>query len=900
MIFSKWNAILLLLVFAFAVPTESTSQEDSPAPGHMIHRSIPPPGARTHMVIPGERFRANGFKRWFYGSNYRDLWTTPIEVAVLDLDSVGGGLTPLRTGGFGQSISLHFTGKDGRRYTVRSLDKDATRRVPDIVKDTVVGEVLQDLISAMLPTAALVVDPLMEATGILHSKHTLVVIPDDPRLGEYRARFAGLIGLLQEHPSEGPDNTAGFAGSRKVSGTDNIRDDLEDGPCDRVDARAFLKARLMDFLIGDKDRHHGQWRWARFPDGDCHTWHPIPEDRDQAFIDFDGFAMALARRAIPIQIRFEDTYPNLVGLTMTGWEVDREFLVELDKPAWDSVVAKFQRDLLDPVIEEAVRRLPLPYYQSIGEALVTVLKSRRDALPDFADRYYALITRQAEIKATDRDEYLQCEHTQNGDLVVRIGLAEGPDGERTAPYFERTFYPEETQEVRISLRGGNDSVEIAGTRGRISVRIDGGGGDDTFVNASEVGTYRTAFYDARGENRFVKGKGARTDERPYRRPPGSHTPNARYALDWGMQVSTVPIMEVDRDLGAFVRVFHSRQYFGYRRAPFASRHSFSLGLATSGLKPFASYTGTFRRLLRDKDATVHVEYSGIETIRFTGFGNDTEVRSSSSFYKAEHSHFVFAPAFEFRSEQPAGDMGGTEPQRSEVAISVGPIIKYSNTPLASNQDKFIGSQEPPVYGTGSFGQVGALGRIQYDTRNNPAYPTRGFLVRGTGAVYPSAWDAESAFGSVEGAVHTYLTARIPTTPTLALRAGGKKVWGTFPFQESAFLGGPGFGGVGTSSGHLRGFRKDRFAGDASLYANAELRFVLAPFQFLMPGEFGVFLAADTGRVFFAGDPDDADKWHTGVGGGFYLSILKRRRTVSVAVVKGDDLTGVYLRAGFMF
>ena len=48
MIFSKQNAILLLLVFAFAVPAESTPQADSPAPGHRIHRSIPPQGARTH------------------------------------------------------------------------------------------------------------------------------------------------------------------------------------------------------------------------------------------------------------------------------------------------------------------------------------------------------------------------------------------------------------------------------------------------------------------------------------------------------------------------------------------------------------------------------------------------------------------------------------------------------------------------------------------------------------------------------------------------------------------------------------------------------------------------------------------------------------------------------------
>ena len=149
MIFSRWSATVLFLVFAFSVPIESTSEEDSPPPGYRIHRSIPPPGVKTHMVIPGERFRASGFKRWFYGSNSRDLWTTPIEVAVLDLGSVGGGLTPLRTGGFGQSISLHFTGEDGRRYTVRSLDKDPTKRIWDELKDTIVDDVLQDLISAL-------------------------------------------------------------------------------------------------------------------------------------------------------------------------------------------------------------------------------------------------------------------------------------------------------------------------------------------------------------------------------------------------------------------------------------------------------------------------------------------------------------------------------------------------------------------------------------------------------------------------------------------------------------------------------------------------------------------------------------------------------------------------------
>ena len=90
----------------------------------------------------------------------------------------------------------------------------------------------------------------------------------------------------------------------------------------------------------------------------------------------------------------------------------------------------------------------------------------------------------------------------------------------------------------------------------------------------------------------------------------------------------------------------------------------------------------------------------------------------------------------------------------------------ANTPLSSNKDKFIGSLDHPVYGTDSFGQVGAQGEIAYDTRNNLGYATRGFLVRVAGAIYPGAWDVESAFGSLDGEARTYMTARIPTARPL--------------------------------------------------------------------------------------------------------------------------------------
>ena len=75
---------------------------------------------------------------------------------------------------------------------------------------------------------------------------------------------------------------------------------------------------------------------------------------------------------------------------------------------------------------------------------------------------------------------------------------------------------------------------------------------------------------------------------------------------------------------------------------------------------------------------------------------------------------------------------------------------------------------------------------------------------------------------------------------------------------------------------------------------------LTRIYFLFPGELGAFAAVDAGRVFFKYDPKEADDWHTGTGGGLWVSFLKRRATLSAARMYGEDLTGWYLRAGLMF
>ena len=169
------------------------------------------------------------------------------------------------------------------------------------------------------------------------------------------------------------------------------------------------------------------------------------------------------------------------------------------------------------------------------------------------------------------------------------------------------------------------------------------------------------------------------------------------------------------------------------------------------------------------------------------------------------------------------------------------------------------------------------------------------------SAYPALWDVVESFAEVHGELSTYLTAKIPTGPTLAVRVGGKKIWGLFPFQESAFVGG----------WHtVRGFGEQRFAGDASVYGNAELRLdLIRSFSILWPARFGIVGLFDVGRVFLdqcpsteplVCVPDPSNTWHVGYGGGIWFTFLSRDNVLSISVARSVERTGLYLRSGFVF
>jgi surface antigen Omp85-like protein len=830
----------------------------TPVPVRAQHADSLAPPARVRMAA-GARYRAGWLHRLLLGAHYRDLWATPLSVDVLDLATFAGGLTPDTCGGRRQTKSVRLRGADRQEYVFRSVDKDPTLALPPDLRRTFARDVLQDQISSAHPGAPLVVAPLLEATGVLHATPSLYVLPDDPRLAALGCASAGMLGMIEVRPAGASDEEPGFAGAIDIGSTQKLFNRLERSPDDRVDARAFLAARLLDIYIGDWDRHHDQWRWARYDEGGLHWWRPIPRDRDQAFSRLDGLLLQLAGVYFPQLVGFDDDYPNLFRLTFAGQVLDRRLLTGLERPVWDSIATALQLRLTDSVIDAAVSRLPAEYRRGSGRNLASALRRRRDHLPEAARDFYLLLAGYVDVHATDEADAADVER-RPGHTTLRLA-AHG------VTYFSRSFDPRETNEIRLYLHGGNDRMVVRGSAPGPLVRVVGGGDDDVLVDSSSGGAVR--FYDDNGANQIVPGAHAGVDTRRFTAPPVDTNTLGR-PRDWGARVVPFSWVSFGSDIGLFAGAGIARTGYGFRHYPYRTRLQLRAGYASGAASYRAELVDEIRDIPGGATTSLRVRASGIDVVRFYGLGNETLDTGSTRFHKVPQQQYLIAPTV-------------TWPVSAATHVSLGLVLKDAES--TPDSTRLIGVLRP--YGVGSFQQVGATGGLRVDTRDLPTWATRGVLLTISGSAYPATLDVTRAFGEVTAQAATYLT--IPHGPTLALRAAGSRVFGPYPFYEAAFVGG------GTT---VRGYAEHRFAGDASLAGNVELRARVGQFYAFLPIEFGVFGLADAGRVFRSGETSDV--WHGAGGGGLWFALLSRVNTLTIAAARSPESTGIYVRAGFAY
>jgi len=819
------------------------------------------------LMAPGPQYAKGAFFRLFAGDHHRDLWTTPIRVPVVNLSRYAGGLTPVLAHSGSQTKSIRFAGADGRQYQFRSVDKDPTARLAPWLQASTLAKLQRDGVSASHPAASLVASTLLDAAGVLRVPQVFAVLPDDPSLGEFRAEFKGMLGMMEERPTALDEGGETFAGARRIISPTKLFERIDASPDDRVDAGAFLAARLMDIFMGDRDRHRDQWRWASFDKGDPTIWQPISRDHDEAFVKLDGPALALTRLYYPPIVTFGEKYPRYYQLNWHAREVDRRFLVELDRRTWDSVATSLQRTLTDSVIRAAANRMPPEMVAVEGGELARVLGVRRDQLVTEALGYYAFLSEEVEVRATDAPETAELVRADAHavDLTIR-------ERGKSTPWFRRRFDDRETREVRLKVWGGNDSVIVRGNAGeRIRLKVVGGGGDDVFVDSSTAG--RVRFYDDSGRSVFASLRGGRINGRHYNEWIGSDT-NRYPPREWGTWWRPLAWLGINGDLGAFIGGGAIRTEYGFRRSPFASNIRPRLGYATGAQAFRADLESEFHPENASHFWRLHGKASGIEVLRYYGLGNNTEPSGDGEYHRMKQQEYSLEPSL-------------VVPLGSQARVSAGLSGRYYHT--GENEGKFIATIQDTLFGAGDFGELGARLAFDVDTRDAAANPRSGVYLAAAADFFPKVWDVPDAYGAVEGEAATFLSANMIATPTLALRAGGRKLWGTFPFQQSAFIG-------GRSS--VRGFYQQRFAGDASVYGNAELRLQVATTYRVLPGIWGLFGNADAGRVYVEGDSPGG--WHSSVGGGIWLAMIDRSNTVTVGIAASRERTAFYLGAGFGF
>ncbi len=843
------------------------------------------PDSLDYVAAP--HYAAGKGKQMFLGRNYRDAWATAVKLPVMNMDTVIGGLVPLKKGGGRQSKTMRLEGSDGKQYVLRGVYKDATLTLPSFAQGTLVDSIFQDQMSMDHPYGAMIIPPLADAVNVYHTNPKFYYVPSQPRLGEFNAEYGNKAYLFEERPAKNREDVSSFGSSEDIV---SFREMLKETRAEYdhlIDQDQTLRSRLFDILIGDWDRHDDQWRWATFKEDGKTMYHPIPRDRDHAFLSFRGFLPWLASRkwaARQLQ-SFNHDFHDIRGLCFNARFFDRHYLNEQDRDAWIRAAQQMKEQITDEVIETAVRLWPEPLYKLNGAEIISKLKSRRALLPEVAAEYYDFLAREVDIPGTNEQDRFEVTRLQGGKTRVQVFALE--DGEKDFMWYDRTFDKKETKEIRLYGLKKDDEFILSGSSGPNSlIRIIGGSGEDLVQDESSVrGGKRTKVYDAAQEANILElgreGKDL-TNNAPYVN---------RYDRKEFKYPKTMPLIYpgINPDDGFILNAGFIRQLYGFRKDPYKVQHNVLAGYAFATGAVSIRYQGDFIGTVGKWDLGLEAGYRAPSyTDNFYGLGNNTENlftnREEFDFNRMRYGQILLATALKRRfalntmSFETRLYFTQTDVERTEDRISAPEFDDLSGLADADFETKQY---------------AGLQAAFNIDKVDKTMFPTRGLRFNMLAGWNLNLKDTELDYFNFSTDLSVYYQPLSPFPLTLAVRGGYASNSGEYEFFQANYLG---------RNRNLRGFRGNRFGGDQAMYGNFEARLKLFNIRsVVLPGEFGVNGFYDIGRVWYDGDPetDEFNEWHQGWGFGvFYFTY--DLMTISASISQSEEQSFFEMGLGFFF
>ncbi|WP_047247235.1 metallophosphoesterase [Maribacter thermophilus] len=840
-------------------------------------------------VYSKEAVDKTGFFKAIWGDRYRKYYGKEVTAPVVLLDTLYGGLTPVKKGGGHQSKSLRLRDASGKEYVMRALKKSAElylqsmafkdQYVLEDLQETYTQELLEDFYTGSHPYAPFTVGKLSDAVGIYHTNPVLYYVPKQKALGKYNDVFGDELYMIEEHAGDGHGDLKSFGYSNELKSSDAMLENLRDDEKYAVDAQAYIRARLFDMIIGDWDRHVDQWRWAEFKENKKVIYRPVPRDRDQVFSKMgDGLLMGLATRIIPglrLMEGFKEEIRSVKGFNSSPktYALDLALLSQTAKEEWMEQASFLRENLDEKAIDEALKMFPeeVRDEEGIGE-IKKILLARASHIEETANEYFDILNKFATVIGTDKDDWFEV--TRLDDERTEVKVYRIIKGEKKRLFFSKIFYRSITKEIWIYGLDDDDVFEVkneAGHKG-MKVRIIGGQNNDVYTIENGKGV---VVYDYKSKkNTFDKVEGAKV------RLTDDYGVNTYDPLNIRSSTNqALPTIGFNPDDGIKIGFMDTYTYNGFRQNPFTQQHTLkaSYYFATSGVE--LEYKGELANLFENWNLELKTRFTTPNfAINFFGYGNNTENNDDElgmDYNRVRIQNFEVSPSLVWRSQMGAKFRTG---------------ISYETIEVEETDNRFINTfyQENGAETVNSF--IGVHGEYTYENYDNTGFPTMGMAT----AIEVGYKNNTNGDGKSFGYLVPSLSFNYKLIPNgrlvLATKwKGHLNIGNGYEFYQAASIGG---------IDGLRGFRNQRFTGKTAYYQNTDIRYSLRRMKTrILPTSMGLFAGFDYGKVW--SPLIESNEWHTSYGGGFFINgsdIL----SVNLALFNSVDGARFTFGLGFAF
>ncbi len=830
-------------------------------------------------IYTSEETSKSGVYRFLWGDHYREVYNTRIEVPVLLLDTIHGGLTPLKEGGGQQSRSIRFINEDENEYTLRALRKSPsqyiqadllpTSYVGDRINNTLPERLVKDYFTTSHPYAKFALDNFAEALDLPHIKPDIYYVPRQPALDIHNDEYGDELYELQAHAGSENKSFAQFEKPQEILSSFDLLEELRENPQASVDESEYIKARLFDMLIGDWDRHQDNWRWAEYEENGEKLYVPIPRDRDQSFSKYDGPLIRLIKLAVPNLRKmqtFDEDIDSVEWFNWSGYPLDLQILFKSNWEQWEEQVELIQNTISDEQIEAAFAELPAAAQDQSIEEIKQKLKGRRGNLMDIAREYYEHMHEFTVITGTDEDENFKITRKEDGNTEI-VQISEGEE------IFRKTYNSEETEDIWIYGMAGEDTFSVTGSGDDlVRIRTLGGPGKDVydFQNKRKV-----KLYDFKSSESEILQPGSR------KLLVDSYEINNFYYKKFKYSTfKAMPYVNFETDAGFTLGAEAVWTKYGLVNNPFQTQHELLANyyFATNGFS--LRYDGEFAHLFNNWNFGITARYNSPNyTLNYFGSGSESQYYSNEvdkDFNRIRIEKWHFSPSLIWRND--AGSVFDFRTMIESIKV------KYE-------QDIYLGqllSPENDIFDRQLY--AGAEANYRFYSKNNAAYPSLGSNVRVTTGYKKSIDGTGNEFAYLEPSV----SFNYPLIPSgyavIASKLGGEVIFGDdYEIYHAATIGG---------NRSLRGYRNHRFNGKQAFYHSTDLRTALGIWEnSFVPFVYGVTAGFDYGRVWTPGE--DSEQWHNNYGGSFWVS-AGLALTGNIGLYHGGDGNRISVMLNFKY